>query len=128
MTNPIEEGTLPEGVTPNTEGAIELNAADYPEHLEEFSVEKAEKESHENLINSLPGDIQPAIEGLIAAINKTLDAQPKGSRLSEQELNAGIAAFQKIKLDWDRMTPEDQAKAIEAGKHAPVLSDFLKSA
>lgn len=128
MTNPIEEGKLPEGVTPHVEDAVELNAADYPESLSEFSVEKAEKEAHEDLIRKLPGDIQPAIEGLIAAINKTIDAQPKGKRLSEQELSAGVAAFQKLKLEWDRMTPEEQVKAIESGKHAPVLSDFLETA
>jgi hypothetical protein len=126
MTNPIEEGKLPEGVTPNTEGALELNAADYPESLHEFSFEKEEKKSQEELISKLPGEIQPAIEGLINAISRTLDAQPKGKRLSEEQLSAGVAEFQKVKLDWDRMTPEQQQAAIAEGKKAPVLGDFLE--
>jgi hypothetical protein len=46
----------------------------------------------------------------------------------EEELNKKIAEFQKVKLDWDRMTPEEKAKAIEEGKHEPVLSDFTKTA
>lgn len=142
MTNPIEEGTLPEGITPNAEDALELNADELDKDLHTVNAEvnaelaareKAEAEAHEAFVNNLPGslpkDIEKSLGDLVGAIKREIDVQQsKNNRPSEQELNAGIAAFQKVKLDWDRMTPEEQAKAIEAGKHAPVLSDFTKSA
>ncbi|HXK37859.1 MAG TPA: hypothetical protein VJ579_02230 [Candidatus Paceibacterota bacterium] len=116
-----EAEVLPEGVTPHVEDEIVLNADDYKESLNQYAAKLNAHISEEEALSK-------KMEDVLSKIGEAIDAQPKGNRLSEEELSAGIAEFQKTKLEWDRMSPEEQQAAIAAGKHEPVLGEFIKTA
>lgn len=119
-----EEGeVLPVGVTPHVseEDAVVINADDYKESLNQYAAQL-------NAHITAEEEISRKMEDVLTKIGSAIDAQPKGKHLPEEQLSASIAEFQKVKLEWDRMTPEEQAKAIEEGKRAPVLSDFTRAA
>ncbi len=125
--NSMEEGKLPEGVTPSTEGAIELNAEDYPNDLHEVNKqvneeiaarEQAAAEAHEALVNSLPGSLPEGIEQRIkdleVAIQKEIEAR-----------GVDTTGFNNATGKMENLSPEDHAKVNEAAKAA---DDMQKSA